>query len=742
MRLWDRVVEANRPGDAEHSVRFRTSSTAAVVVALAACWSQGELSPVVAAFAVVATIVGNVLSYRRRERPWPFVKPILALGVVGGFVWFAVTVTRTATPGGITTVERPLAVLFAWVLATHAFDVPARRDVAYSLGGSAALMAVAAAQTVDLSLGGYVIAWMLVSLWGLVSMWQSMSGSRGVPWATLAVASVVVAVLAVVFVGVLPAPNVSASLIFPSSSSGSPPVNSPSNLTDGASGLPAKAAKASGRSGVGGFLGFAKSLDIGLRASLGTQVVMRVRATQPSYWVGQTYDTWNGQSWTQAGSPTAGSRVVELRSGSPFTIPPAADQVLGPVGSRIDIQTFYLAQSGPNLVFHADNAVRVYLQSQHLFLTGNGTIVSGASMGAGTIYTVVSNDNAATPAQLQSPSPTVTAPGGATSTLVLPASQLARYRQLPRPYRRADALARSITAGIAAPSGSSGRSAPSGPQTYSDVQAIESWMSRHIKYSTAIPALAPGQDAVNAFLFGTRVGYCEQISTAMTVMLRGLGIPAREAVGYVPGPYNPITDLYDVQAKDAHAWVQVWFPGFGWQSFDPTATVPLVNPSPGSVLAHDIAGGIRRLPWVPIGAVSVVLAAALAVRRRLARRPPTWAHRVAADLERGGARAGIPRRPTETLVAYADRISAVAPEHRDAVVTVASMVERFAYGAVEPSADEITSAIAAARRFRSSRPRGRWLRQQRPGAGAGAAVQERVSANASSNDAPAASRGR
>ena len=61
-------------------------------------------------------------------------------------------------------------------------------------------------------------------------------------------------------------------------------------------------------------------------------------------------------------------------------------------------------------------------------------------------------------------------------------------------------------------------------------------------------------------------------------MLRSLGIPAREAVGYVPGPYNPITDLYEVQAKDAHAWVQVWFPGYGWQSFDPTAVVPLGQP--------------------------------------------------------------------------------------------------------------------------------------------------------------------
>ena len=88
-------------------------------------------------------------------------------------------------------------------------------------------------------------------------------------------------------------------------------------------------------------------------------------------------------------------------------------------------------------------------------------------------------------------------------------------------------------------------------------------------------------------------------------MLRSLGIPAREAVGYVPGGYNPITDLYQVHADDAHAWVQVWFPGYGWQSFDPTAVVPPSNPSPGATALNDVASALRRVPWVPVAAVLV-----------------------------------------------------------------------------------------------------------------------------------------
>ena len=264
--LWQRVVQANKPGPPEHSVSFRTASAASVIVAVAACWSQGELTATVAVLAAAATIIGNVLSYWRREQPWPPVKPILAVCAIGGFVWFIATVSQTATPGDISTVEAPLAVLFAWVLCTHAFDVPARRDVAYTLAGSAALMAVAAAQSVDLTLGIYVVLWVAFGVWGLVAMWQSMAGVGGVPWLSLGVAGVVVLAVAALLVALLPAPRVSTSLIFPSLSPNSSPVDSPSNLTDGSASLPAHAATSSSRIGVGGFLGFAKSLDTGVRA--------------------------------------------------------------------------------------------------------------------------------------------------------------------------------------------------------------------------------------------------------------------------------------------------------------------------------------------------------------------------------------------------------------------------------------------------------------------------------------------
>ncbi len=240
---------------------------------------------------------------------------------VGGFVWFIVTVTRQATPGDISTVEGPLAVLFAWVLSTHAFDVPARKDVAYSLAGSAALLAVAAAQSVDLSLAGYVVAWAACGLFGLVAMWRSMAGASGTPWKTVALSAAAIVVVGVVLLAVLPPPKVSASLVFPSSSSGAA-VDSSSNLTDGSPSLPAHAASPQGRTGVGGYLGFASSLDTGVRTALGDQVVLRVRASRPNFWIGETFDKWSGESWEQSGDPATGQGVNQLPPGSPYSIPP------------------------------------------------------------------------------------------------------------------------------------------------------------------------------------------------------------------------------------------------------------------------------------------------------------------------------------------------------------------------------------------------------------------------------------
>jgi hypothetical protein len=294
--------------------------------------------------------------------------------------------------------------------------------------------------------------------------------------------------------------------------------------------------------------------------------------------------------------------------------------------------------------------------------------------------------------------------GGPTSGLT--PEEDAYYTQLPgRHYPRVHALAERITAGIP------------GGDTYDKVAAIEAYLGRHTRYTTDIPPLTRGQDTVVQFLFGSRRGYCEQISTATAVMLRSLGIPVREATGYVPGSYNPLTDLYEVQAKDAHAWVQVWFPGYGWQNFDPTANVPLANPTPASVLTHDILATADRVPAVPTLVVAGLVVLVAVVRRRRRNAPPTWAAAVTRDLTEAARRAGVPAEEGETLTTLGARLDAVGMGRAPGVVIgpaeLALEATRFAYGATSPPPEQVRVLVRSARHVRSSARR--WRRSSRRG---------------------------
>jgi transglutaminase-like putative cysteine protease len=700
--LLQRVKAANKAGPPEHSVLFRVAATGALAVAIAACAAEGELSPALAAGSIAAVVAGNVFSYRRRTRPLPWLKVVLAVVAVVAFWRFYVAIAGARGVTNLGAVEGPLALLFTWIQVTHSFDVPSRRDIAFSLAGSLTLMAVAAAQAIDMTFGLYVIAWAACTVVGLVAMWGSMSGAGRPRLRTLVAGSAALVVVALVCLLALPAPSVSNKLVFPSSIGGGVSIPSPAGLEGNArgAGLPVQAGSASGRVGVGGFLGFAGPLDTAVRASLGNQLVLRVRATRPTFWVAETFDQWDGRSWTEVVAK-AKTQWHLLSFGPPFDLGPEAG---GGAGAP-DIQTFYLVQPGPNLVFHAETTSQVWFPARHLFVDRDGNIRSGTTMGTGSIYTVVSSVSPATPAQL-----------AASVGDTLGPDDQARFTQLPHPYPRVAALAARITAHA--------------PNTLAKVLALERWMSIHTRYSTDIPPL-------DEFLFGHRRGFCEQISTSLAVMLRTLGVPTREATGYVPGPYNPITDLYDVQAKDAHAWVQVWFPGFGWQSFDPTALVANANPSPATTLVHEALGVLRRVPAVPTVLGAAAVAVVLVAWRRRSSAPATPGAAVSAALERAARRAGLEPSASESLARLAGRIDAHAPppDQRPGARAIAAAAEESAFGGRELAgavADRLVrDARALARRVpRAKRRRG------------GPAQPDLDAANASSNETPEASRAR
>jgi protein-glutamine gamma-glutamyltransferase len=671
MNLVEAIRRANEPRPPENSLRLRIACTGAVLVSIAAAAAQGEMTHATSVAGMAMVCAGMLFSYVTRSHPPGWIKILVAVGAIWALVWFFDQV-GSRTISDITTVEDPLTVLFVLILVVHSFHVPAQRDLLFALGASAALIAVGAAQAIDLNFGVYAIAWMALGFWTLTELWTSTSGGGRVSGSGLTAAVISLSAVAAAVFLVLPAPTVAVRISFEAKAGSGGSIGVPGALA-GDSGSASELSRAGTRSGptrVGGYLGFANSLDTALRGSLGKTVVMRVRAERPSYWVGETFDSWDGQNWS-----TTAVANHQLPGGSPFFLQVGeGNEAIG----QSDLQTFFVASPTADLVFHAESAHEVWFPASSLYYSADGTMVSPIGLGKGAVYTVESEVRSPSPNELRLSSLSAASLGNAS---------LRRFLELPHPYPNVQALAQAITAGDLT--------------TYDKIQSLIAWMGANTRYSTDIPPLPRGADTVDEFLFGDRTGFCEQISTSLAVMLRTLGIPAREAVGYVPGPYNPITDLYDVQARDAHAWVQVLFPGYGWQSFDPTASVPAANPSPGTTALHDLGKALGRIPPVPVGTAAAVFAAVAVFIRWRRSMPATWAEHVARRIEAAGRRAGRRRLPGETIWEYA---SALAPmSAQDSLLRLAGAVEASAYGGKTPEQAERKRLLGEARRLRVRR---------------------------------------
>ena len=111
--------------------------------------------------------------------------------------------------------------------------------------------------------------------------------------------------------------------------------------------------------------------------------------------------------------------------------------------------------------------------------------------------------------------------------------------------------------------------AASAPSNYDKAIAVERYLSTHFGYTLELPRSLP-QDPLANFLFERKRGHCEYFASSMAVMLRSLRIPSRIVTGFRGDEFNDLTGQYIVRASGAHSWVEAYFPGSGWISFDPT----------------------------------------------------------------------------------------------------------------------------------------------------------------------------
>jgi hypothetical protein len=261
-----------------------------------------------------------------------------------------------------------------------------------------------------------------------------------------------------------------------------------------------------------------------------------VKSREASYWRFVTLDTFNGRLWTAQNLDGSNGKSVEVGP-----LPGATD--LHPPGARLLDQHFTFDRLSQPWLPAAPDPVSVQLPEQAKYDQAAAQLVAPNGTSTGYRYEVVSRTVTPAPEILK----------GFTS---LDSAEARRYLALPDLPPEVAQIAHKL--------------ADAAPTPYEKVLAIQSYL-RTFRYDERVPA---GHDVndILYFLTTTHAGFCEQFAGSMAVLLRTLGIPARVAVGFTPGQYDSRNDLFRVSAKNAHAWVEVLFPQYGWLAFEPTPT--------------------------------------------------------------------------------------------------------------------------------------------------------------------------
>ncbi len=547
----------------EQSLGFRLAVTGLIVVALLAVCHQ-LLWPTYGFVAIALTLPGFWFSHRRRHLNNWWVKAILSVLMVVTLLNFFRNLATTLYDPRI-----PLAELLIWLQTLHSWDLPARKDLNYSMLVALILISMGAVLTSSMSYLGYLALFFAA---GVVAIhFDHLSKVRQITGATLAIEprpSLMTRQASRAFLPLLLLGAIAFALMprYQSLRLRSLPVSwqkqfEMSRISQG------QVVNPSYPNGLGqtngptanfsadNYHGFNTQVDLNMRGRLDDSIVMKVRSSHWTYYRGLVFDTYDGRYWSQTKI-----EPEELVTEQPPLHIPRSDS-----GRREKVQIFYVEKKLPNIIFSGLTPAQLYFPSTNVYAlpaTANkrlrdysGGLISPFPLEEGTVYSVISYHTHLGPADIAKLPPRDPA---------LRAYEQ-QYLQVPDSVSdRTIELAHQLT--------------ENDQSAWSKANRLAGFLQNTYPYRLDIPACPEGADAVDYFLFEERAGYCEQFATAMVMMGRMVGLKTRYVNGYLPGDYNPLTGFYEVKGSHAHAWVEVFIPNLGWLTFDPT---PVGGLTPG-----------------------------------------------------------------------------------------------------------------------------------------------------------------
>ena len=538
-----------------------------VLVCIGIMATDTAVSTLHSLWAIPLSFIGATWSWRQRHRRNTVAKIGIALGMVAVLAAFLIRLVGQSGDSRIL-----LAELLIQVQILHTFDLPRRKDLGYSAVIGVILVGVAATVSETTIFGGWLLIFIAVALPVLILDYRSRLGliafkrqSLSIPPVQIGKVLLAVVTLGLVIFALLPRlPGyqlrtlpVSAAIDFQGKFDAQQIVNPGYGQGNSATW---EGTQQGGEDLKGAiafddqfYYGFNQTINQNLRGILKPKIVMRVRSQAPGFWRVLAFDEYTGQGWKMSRNQDAETLKRPAWSYR-FVIPQ-----IGQRGRTKEvIQTYSIVAPFPNLIPALSQAREVYFPTREIARDPEGGLRSPVQLQDGLTYSVISDVSYRDRQHLQR------------APRKYPQFIRQHYLQIPTDIAP---QIRQHTQTLLAKANHSPISA------YEKALYLAQTLKQTYSLQPDLPVLASQEDLVNAFLFTHKGGYPDHFSTALTIMLRSIDIPARLVTGFGPGQFNAFTGLYEVQNIDAYALVEVYIPQYGWFTFDPIPGHDLVPPS-------------------------------------------------------------------------------------------------------------------------------------------------------------------
>lgn len=579
---WQKFIPSTSP-KIEDSLLLRLLVQAMVITGIVATDVAAETQ--ISVWAIPLSLIGGYWSWSHRRKRNVVTKFCIAIGMLIALAAFFMGLREQLNDTRLV-----LAELLIQLQVLHSFHMPRRQDLGYSMVIGLILIGVASTLSQTMVFGGVLLVFLAIALPVLVLDYRSrlelnVVGFKaslrqtGLSFKRLGLFLVVILALGLTLFMFMPRLPGYQLRSFPVSGQinqdfeDNQQIINPGYVREGegnGEGTGQSQTEGPGPMDENFYYGFNTRMNQNLRGELKPQVVMRVRSQAEGFWRVMAFDKYLGQGWEI--SRNNETQTINRPSWSyQFFLPRPVT-----LNKRKEvIQTYTVVADLPNIIPALLYPKELYFPTPEVAIDTEGSLRSPLGLREGLTYTVISEVPFRDRTRLQ------TAPDRYNRPirdhyLEVPALIKDKVRQ------QAETLLATSSQPITTP--------------YEKALFLAQALKQRYTIQPEIPYLNPKEDLVEAFLFKYKGGYPDHFSTTLTILLRSIGIPARLAVGFGSGEFNPFTGLYEVKNTDAYAITEVYFPKFGWFAFDPIPGHELI---PASIEENQTFSALQQFwKWV------------------------------------------------------------------------------------------------------------------------------------------------